>query len=655
MRYIRGNKGSYTPSNVCFIDTETRGDQSSNNDKEHNHKLWLGWAISGHWNGDKLHRRRETEFRNTQTVKKLLESLLDPKKPLWVFSHNAGFDATICGLWSLADKGIINIEYAVTESPPTIICFKWDGCKVYWVDSLNWFNESLEKIGNSVGLPKLIMPSEDSPEHELSVYCKRDVQILERAILMLFRFHKQHDLGCFKSTVSSQAMQCWRHRFMTKKTVVFKHQKEDGSIASTVDRVSKVTPHDNPYVKILERESYQQGYSWCNFIGKVLPFEKYYVQQDDKKGRREGPYEMGPVYVFDVNSLYPFCMSQCEWPIELIGTMFNPSVDTLADILKHHPVIANVLVETWNSPLPVKTEDGTNWCLGKFWTTLTPHELQIALISGKVKQVSFMAYYDSADIFSEYVKYFYALKTQYRQAGNHTFDKLCKMMLNALLGKFAQRTGRWLNIPNKAPRVRWGTYSEWCDETNRPETFRGLGDLLQMEQDKEDLDHTFLAIPSCVIGMARIQMVGYMALAGFENCYYCNVDSIHCNEKGRNRLYAAEIVSDHELGFLRFDGIYNEAHYRNIRDYTLDGKHKIAGIPSKALEKEPLTFAFPEFEKLDQILNRNPSNSVIITDATKKLESQFKLGSIQTDGWVTPRILKLGETMPITDRLKTDD
>lgn len=655
MRYIRGNASSYTPSNLLFVDTETKGGSNGNDKDKTKHRLFLGNAIHGTWRENDIRYRRNHCFRTIPQFWRIVAGYVRPRKPLWIFSHNAGFDATICGLWQMVDSGSVDLNFAITDSPPTIIGMQLYGCKAYWVDTLNWFAYSVDQLGKSLGIDKLPMPALNAPKEEWEKYCLRDTEIICYAMEQLFRFHRKHDLGVFKSTGPSQSLQVYRHRFMQKQPVIREWVDKEGSKKREVEMIGIIEPHDKDIVKRLERASYFQGYSWMYRVCKVLPFEQYYVERDKPRTNGEKAIALGPVYLTDVNSMYPSVMADNLFPHRLMGYAVCNDRTGLYRKMDEYACIANVLIETHTRPFPVKKSSGTNYHVGKFWTTLAGPELAIAREECLIKSVAMFAWYKQADLFSPFVGYFYPLKCEYRKNGNHVMSDLCKLMLNSLPGKFGQHGGNWVGIKGVVPKVQWQQYSQFSEETNRYESYRGLGNLLQIRSPDVDAAHTFTAIPAFVNSYARIKLYEYLRVCGFRNVFYCNVDSIHCSEEGFNRLQEKGIIEDTRLGYLRVEKVAGSAVYRDIRCYQCDGSIVVAGLSKKAVSIGIDCYSQPEFERLNTILDRPQDGTIVIREVTKEVTAEFTLGAIDSEGYTSHRTMSGLETRQLEGIVDCED
>ena len=192
--YIKDNRGTTRPQAHLFFDIESELIQISPTETEHVFKM--GWTC--HW------RRRGGA--NPDTIKyeymdtpgdlvRIINSHVCPKSPLLVIAHNVAYDAGVMGLFALlnADGWTMTSFYAANMS--VIIVFTKAGKKIKIMDNGNYFKTALAKLGDTLDLPKLTIDFDSSGIEELSIYCKRDVEIMLVAWQRYYDFLDLHDFG----------------------------------------------------------------------------------------------------------------------------------------------------------------------------------------------------------------------------------------------------------------------------------------------------------------------------------------------------------------------------------------------------------------------------------------------------------------------------
>jgi len=289
---LKGNRSSSFPTRMIFFDTET--DKIPVNEDVVEHKFKLGWAC--YWE------RRKKLIRNTldwyeitdpESFWDWVESHVYKNTRVYLVAHNIDFDLAVLGGY----KAILEKGYELQKFWERGLArfYKWrkDGYTLIGIDNANIFPGRLENLGKSIGLPKLEVDFDDVSRETLSIYCKRDVEIMLKAWERWIEFCKTEDLGSFGYTIAGQSFNSYRHRFMKKDIFI----------------------HNSEKVLKLERECYKGGRCEAFYLG--TPSEKKF-------------------YYLDVNSMYPHVMLEKKYPTKLVHYEENCSVNFLKQKLKKY-------------------------------------------------------------------------------------------------------------------------------------------------------------------------------------------------------------------------------------------------------------------------------------------------------------------------------
>ena len=490
------------------------------------------------------------------------------KRKTVVFAHNARYDVLVTS----AVPAMCALGYTVSgfsDSNPFFLRFvklgkngKSVDKSVMIVSSTNYFQFSLEKLGECFKVPKMQVSYSSVSVGASIPYCRNDVLILKTAMMYLVDYIKSEDLGCFKITIAGQSFSAYRRRFM----------------------VEDIYVHKIPEVTKLERDAYAGGRTECWRIGKVK--EK--------------------TFYMDVTSMYPFIMMTKIFPKKLLSHRKHVTVTDLADLIaRGFLVVARVKVNT-NDPAYFKKDGKLIFPVGEFTTTLCTPEISHALTHGHITGVEEVAIYEGAELFHDYVKYFFDLKNAASAAGDDVLTLVFKLFLNSLYGKFGQKQENYEVIgsaPASVVSVE-NVYSVDHGKRFQVKTFGGsvfkkesLGD------GHSDAYDAFPAIAAHVTAYARVLLWEYVQTAGVSNVFYMDTDSIFCSEVGYKRLLLAGCVDGKTIGKLKleqtkkatFDAtgqVVTPAEYeapgveiRGCKDYIFEGAKsgKIKGVSKSSV------------------------------------------------------------------------
>lgn len=636
-RYLRGNKGCEGPRHVFSVDTETASEDHPTIKGARLEKLRLGVARYARVEHGKPGSRCEFAFNTCDQFWAWLARRVSPRSLNWVFAHGAGFDVRVLGFASEVDQGrlllrrppvksptesptgpALRVETGllVLDSPPLILeCWFPGGAKLRIVDLRNWMNYPLAEVGRRLQLEKLEMPDPWEDDEAWLTYCRRDCEIVEQAALFLFRWQKEHDLGVFKPTLAGQAMQCFRHRFHSRKIVL----------------------HDDERCKDFEREGYYAGRLAQFYCGEIRRGDKGVGGLLFDKFDEHAPRPIGPVYKLDVNALFPSVMKAGKFPRKLLW--YAPKAYDASPIPAgiETGIIARVRLKTADNEYPQREQGKVSFLRGEFETVLAGDEFVRALAAGEVQEICSWAAYETTDLFANYVDFFWQLRLMSKLAGDRIAAGMCKLMLNALYGKFAQRRHEWVTLAGRVAPEPWSLWYEIDKPARTISEFRSIGETVQIRTDRGHHPESFAAVSAFVTAAARCRMDALRSIAGWHNVYYQGVDSLFVSPLGLERLEAAGEVCPDALGKLRIEGVSDEATFLGCGLYEFAGQWTRCSIRRGAREVRLGEYEQDSFESLEKWASSPPLDGVTVRKVTRKIGGNESTIGLTDNGWVRPK------------------
>lgn len=296
------------------------------------------------------------------------------------------------------------------------------------------------------------------------------------------------------------------------------------------------------------RKSYKGGWTYCN--------PKFQFQ------------EIENITVFDVNSLYPYCMVNTLLPYG--KPYFRPPKDdelyiinfkTMFKIKKNHlPTI-----QVKNNFRFSETEYITD-SKGELELTLTSVDFELFKEQydvAYIKEPDYISFKAVIGLLEEYMTYHMNEKIKADQSGNKALRYISKRYLNSPYGK----TGMRPNRVNKLPYL--------ADD--------GVVKFVEMETISDSI---YVPYAAFVCAQAR-NITIRAAQANYENFIYADTDSIHI--KGTT----AKGIKIHptELGAWKNEGFFEKGKYLRAKTYIHGDKDnnieeiKCAGMPVEVKEK----------------------------------------------------------------------
>jgi hypothetical protein len=588
---LKRQKSMTIPRHFIMFDTETTPTIDDKGNTKQTFKLgWLCYyktAYSGH---------KESEtwifLPDIQTFWDFIQTLNTGKDKIWIIARNINFDFTIVKGWDNLNRLGYKLKFFHNNGVSCIITVKGKKNSLAFIDSMNWFPESLAATGERLGIPKMKIDFDTCTYEELSTYCKNDVRIEVENIKEFIRFLTDNLICKMCYTRASTAMAAY----------LFRHYNHDIFI------------HNNKEVIDLERESYKGGRCECHYIGDL----------------GEGKY-----YTLDVNSLYPYCMSVNKYPTKYIHLIHKPNIKELIEAIDKYSIVAKLRIKTNEPAYALKTER-TIFPIGEFDVTLCTPEIKYAIDNNHIIDIHDMVLYEQDDIFSSYVKYFYELRVKYKSANKDTYQTLCKYLLNSLYGKFGQKAEDW-ELIGKAENEPDREEFLYDTETKRMRRIRYLlNQLFELKRYGESYN-SFPAISSHVTAYGRMHLYNLMKICGVGNYYYCDTDSLMVNEQGYNNLLP--YINSKELGKLKLEETFGRLILYGLKDYTTDTKTALKGIRKNAKQIDETTYKQECWPSIKGLLHSEDCNTYIVKPMTKHLSRKYTKGNVQTNGQVKPFVL----------------
>lgn len=615
-RKLQHNLATQIARRLVFVDCETT-DVDPENLVEEVHRLWFGVARTGRFEnsgaGLKYGRRRKRVFYSGQDFWSWLKTIARKKETTWIYAHNAGFDFTVLGVWDLIRSGELTISkpryvrqplaqkdfwvgLLLLEDPPTVVGLEdKEGRRYVLCDTLNYWRVSLAALGESVGYEKLEWPGDPKTIEKWLPYCDRDTEIIEQAIIQLITWWKDNDLGNWKWTGPGLAMSAYRHAFM-RHDIIF---------------------HDRMDVRVLERNGY--------YGGQLEAFKLGHIE--------------GPVYQYDVTSLYPSVMRFNNYPTRLLHWNMNPAPTTGHPPFEPANSVAEVDLVAGEHTFPKRDETQVYYANGDGWTTLAGPELDYAWKLGLIKRWGRWSTYEVAPIFTEFVQHFFSLKKDYEEHGNKVQREFVKLLLNSLYGKFGQRGGKWTFNPDRIPWDEFGIFHERNPITGKWQKCLGIWDIVLDWTPLNEVGQSFPAIAAFVTSYARQHMRELRKICGRTHYFYQSTDSLIVDRIGRTNLNWCGKIADGDLGQLKLEESGNDAHIWGLHWYRV-GDKKIEGAKKASAEGITDTmWSELQFDSLQTVLRRNGSPEIHIKRVIKERSLQYTKGTVLSDGRVRPKQL----------------
>lgn len=584
-------------------------------------------------------RRDYISGRTAAAFWRLVRRCCGARKNVLVIGHDVEQDLQLLGFSVQLSKNLIQIDQPRTQqverditgdaplkgitfcfsSPPTILRLRFNEHQKFTVlDCQNWFRCGVKRLCDLAEV--VYHPRMESRESSgvLSNWMDFRLQAIAGAVLSFFAEIRREDLGMVRHTIASQALGCYRHRFLPAEPICY---------------------HDHAAVRCLERRAY--------FGGRVECF---------MRGSRNGRH-----YQLDVNSLFPDAMGRVLCPRRLIyADLERPWTEEPPGCDPGH-TIAVVSLNATRHEYPLRIGDTTIYARGRFVTVLAGPELQRADCSGEIERWGPFAVYELAPLFSAYVRYWDEVKRKAAENGDQARREMAKLFLNSLYGKLGQKAIRWEPVHRIHPHGRWCEFWERdplslqavryldvgghvfrqapCDsrwERFDPSLATGESDLWRWAGEHE---RAAPMVSAWITSAARCWMDHLRGLVVPDAVLYQGIDSLIMDHYGMNQLRIADVLHPTKLGCLRIVAEAQEVNIYGCHDYEIGTKKVIGGVAAGSTEYRAGLWIEDKHPSLATYFSHPPGSFLNRSRQPSQRQLTCPRGRVNEDGTIEPTVL----------------
>lgn len=488
-------------------------------------------------------------------------------KSMVVWAHNLSFDLRVSEALRWLPVYGYTLEAVVLEKTASWASFTSDHGPMTVCDLHSWLPVPLAKVGAAVGLGRSKVKYASATREALVDHCVNDTLITIEAVGQIVEWLERNDAGSFRPTGSGQSHAMWRRRWLPKKTVLV-HGDET---ALERERVAMWTGR-------------AEAWRW----GK----------------------HTGPLYEHDLNLAYCRIAAGNPVPVKLVQRTGRTDVQSYLEQVKRYAILADVTIETDTPTVPTSEAGRVFWPVGKFNTTLWNPELDLAIGAGANVTIHRTWRYLTAPVLASMAEYIIGCLEGGGEVPNRVVRVMLKHWARTLVGRCALRYREWDDY-GSVSSMGLSLSTLLDSDTGHMTELLQVGYRIMELTDLAEADSSVPQITGWVMSQARAILWTVMQVAGLENLYYVDTDSVLVNVDGNRRLEANAIVSD--AGHLTPKASFTTAHIYGPRNLVLEGERRISGIPKKAIRTGELSFDGEVWSGLRASLESRRHSEVAIT------------------------------------------
>jgi DNA polymerase elongation subunit (family B) len=501
---------------------------------------------------------------------------IEDKRYRKVVAHNGGSFDYISLAEYLEKETDYKFEVIMSQSKIVILYLFFDEVKISFIDSYNVLANSLHNLSNIFDIKHKKIEIEYDKNNMLKFKEEnRDLyyEYLKYDVISLFEickeFEKKLNINFFPTTIASLSLYLYRRHFLDRN--LFSPRKKVDDFIS-------------------------QSYAG----GRVEVF-------------RPGKHEQ--VFVYDINSMYPFVMKNFEYPIGTPVKVYNYKSDYIGIYhIKFEQINYNIPAIFWEK----SKENGLEFIYSGEGYYFTP-EIEVALKYGvKIEFIEGYIWKNKAKLFSDFVDFYYNIRKENK---SNAMGYICKLILNSLYGKFAQKERKSVLV-----RLKPNELKKLLDKKISVIPYKG--DLYEVVY-PQTITHRVIQLSALTTSYARAYLAE-LIMKYKDNIIYIDTDSLHLNREITENI-------GQELGQLKLEksGLGT---YLGRKQYMIGDNIKFKGVKvfdnlaNKKLVNEK------DFEMLD-----NGGQKLVFISYFPKLKSVIKDGRKAAKIYKMPKLLVKGK------------
>ena len=371
--------------------------------------------------------------------------------------------------------------------------------------------------------------------------------------------------------------------------------------------------------------------------GRCEPFRREF-------GQPSGLHDEGPespkssllpsriLKCYDVNSMYPWAMRQPQPIEELSIEGYHPELCGFID--------CTVNVQECHVPiLPCRTNNKLLFPIGQWRGVFSTVELRMAIACGQASIANFHSsvYFRTADIFSDYVDTLYKFRNKSSPEWELSLDRIAKISLNSLYGKFGSQEVRETIHINP-------TFDDMVDKQMQ-QMPSPLNVDCYIERTTKHSAYMLPQISAWITALGRCKLAEGLLATGREHLFYCDTDSIYTSQQMETGSLLGEWKDEYSKDPIDYAYFLSPKVYV-LRHISGSITNKAKGFAKFAEKLPPDTVALLARGEAIEVSRFAKARSVIRGDfglmlSQKRCHMEFEKRIFHNDGSSEPRRVDL--------------
>ena len=482
------------------------------------------------------------------------------------YAHNLSYDLQVCSMFTLLPAEGWRLAWFNLDHNATVVEWRRDQQTLVLCDSMTLWPMGLADVAGLVGDAKAPLPAENGSQEDWWARCEGDVTILATALRQWIAWARAEDLGNWHVSGSGQAWNYWRHTHLTEKIL-------------------------------------------CRVNDDLLVTERAAVHTGRAEAWRTGGLPPGGLFDWDMRQAYCTIAAQVDVPIRWRCGGPGLTPHQYRAWREHFCVLSLCHVVTIKPIVPLQTADGWRWPVGEFDTWLWDPEIDLLLSEGAEVTLGESHSYLRAPALKSWADWTIGQLEPKTRTAPEIAIPWVKASSRSLIGRTGLRYRTW-NPAKLNPLPGYVGLSKMGGPDIPTTELLHLGTQAFERGETEEADNSMPMIMGYVMSVSRVRLWLAMRAAGEGHVWHVDTDGLLVDKTGNTGLQAyAEANPDHRwLVKKRFW----HGEIRGTRNFTLEGRHHISGVPRAAVQVEPNKWIGEQWQTVRQGLQQGHTDRVMV-------------------------------------------
>ena len=145
---------------------------------------------------------------------------------------------------------------------------------------------------------------------------------------------------------------------------------------------------------------------------------------------------------------------------------------------------------------------------------------------------------------------------------------------------------------------------------------------------------SIVAIPAHITEYARLYLYELISRLPAGDVYYCDTDSLFIARKSMKHF--EDLLDSEKLGGLAIDKEFSSLTINGCKDYVIDGKRIVKGVPKHAELIGDNLYRYDEFLGMSKHLEMGHDGEYFTREQIKCVGPKYDKAQVHPDGSVTP-------------------